>query len=691
MVWLTNWNRRKQITVNGSAAGTISDYQMKLTVNQASGTDSAGIVNLGGDVLTTFNDLRFTKSDGNTILSYWIESITGTTPNQIATVWIKLAPSPDTIPASPGTYNFYIYYNNTGASAASNGTNTFVFFDDFNRPDSATVGNGWTESESNGAISSIYANQLKLYSLGANSITYVTQSHTGLGLASFAIDVNMTISVISGSVNIRAGLEMQDGDGTDGTNIGAGILDGGWTGYKTGGYDGTYHELDVVPTVGTPFIYSISYIPSQKVKIYIDYVEKYTLTGQALLSTPFNGRLFQLSDNSGQTITTYWNDYRVRKYTSPEPTFYTTGSEELTTQAATGGMITTSGSYRIHAFTSSGIFTVNKSMNVDVLVIGGGGGGGSGTGAIAGGGGGAGQYTYHTTHAATPQSYSITIGNGGAGANKASAAVGANGTNSVFDTMTSVGGGGGAADGIVATSGASGGGGSGRNDSSLYGASGTAGYKGGDGLWSLKIGGGGGGISAAGANAIGSAAGNGGNGTSNDISGSSVTYGGGGGGGASNYSGVSTPGSGGTGGGGNGGTAITGSLDGINATVNSGSGGGGGGWSSPNNNGSGGNGGTGIVIISYLSSEDVTAYSMSLHPSETPCRTGICTVRADATWQNLGSSSITFRPTILVDGTTYIQAASDITIDPYPAISSTIQITTPTLAVGTHSICPYPN
>jgi hypothetical protein len=38
MSWLTGWNRRKQITVNGSASGALSDYQMKLTVNQASGT-----------------------------------------------------------------------------------------------------------------------------------------------------------------------------------------------------------------------------------------------------------------------------------------------------------------------------------------------------------------------------------------------------------------------------------------------------------------------------------------------------------------------------------------------------------------------------------------------------------------------------------------------------------------------------
>lgn len=129
MTWLTGWNRRKLITVNGSTAGAQSDYQMKLTVNQSSGTDSTGVVYLGGNVLSTFNDLRFTKSDGSTPLNYWIESIVGTTPNQTSIVWIKLAPSPNTIPVSPGTYSFYIYYNNSSATTSvSSGTNTFNFF-----------------------------------------------------------------------------------------------------------------------------------------------------------------------------------------------------------------------------------------------------------------------------------------------------------------------------------------------------------------------------------------------------------------------------------------------------------------------------------------------------------------------------------------------------------------------------------
>ena len=46
--------------------------------------------------------------------------------------------------------------------------------------------------------------------------------------------------------------------------------------------------------------------------------------------------------------------------------------------SATGGTITTSGSYTIHTFTSSGTFTPNRAVNLEVLIIAGGGSGGGG-------------------------------------------------------------------------------------------------------------------------------------------------------------------------------------------------------------------------------------------------------------------------------------------------------------------------
>ena len=63
---------------------------------------------------------RFTTSDGTTLLPYWIESWC----SPAATIWIRN-------PVAAGSTAIYLYYGNAGATSASNGSNTFEFFDDF--------------------------------------------------------------------------------------------------------------------------------------------------------------------------------------------------------------------------------------------------------------------------------------------------------------------------------------------------------------------------------------------------------------------------------------------------------------------------------------------------------------------------------------------------------------------------------
>jgi len=121
--WLPGYSYRKSVTLS-RLSGAVTNYQMKLKVGESSGA-SGYDVHCNGHVLSNFNDLRFTKSDGATLLNYWIESISGTTPNQTATIWIKF----DSIGTS--ATKFYMYYGNAGASSYSNGDNTFLFFDHF--------------------------------------------------------------------------------------------------------------------------------------------------------------------------------------------------------------------------------------------------------------------------------------------------------------------------------------------------------------------------------------------------------------------------------------------------------------------------------------------------------------------------------------------------------------------------------
>jgi alpha-tubulin suppressor-like RCC1 family protein len=65
-------------------------------------------------------DIRFTDSDAQTLLSYWIESGCNSANTKI---WVKV-PS---IPAS-STKTIYVYYGNPSATSKSNGSSTFLAF-----------------------------------------------------------------------------------------------------------------------------------------------------------------------------------------------------------------------------------------------------------------------------------------------------------------------------------------------------------------------------------------------------------------------------------------------------------------------------------------------------------------------------------------------------------------------------------
>ena len=283
-----------------------------------------------------------------------------------------------------------------------------------------------------------------------------------------------------------------------------------------------------------------------------------------------------------------------------------TASNEVTNAAeliaASGGTETTCGDYKIHTFTGPGTFTVTAGKGpeavADYLVIAGGGGAqGSGTG-----GGGAGGYRFSDgtasgCYSAGPaplgasaipviaQAYPITVGSGGSG--------NAQGSNTIFSTITSTGGGLG--------NGGDGGSGGGAIDAGSPGSGNTPpvsppqGNNGGD-AYASNRGGGGGGAGGVGTTSTPSSAGPGGSGLPSSITGSGVTRGGGGGGG-NHYPGY-TNGIGGTGGGGSGGGYGSPGA-GCNATANTGGGAGGGGGRSGINAGGPSNGGSGIVVIRY--------------------------------------------------------------------------------------------
>jgi hypothetical protein len=274
-------------------------------------------------------------------------------------------------------------------------------------------------------------------------------------------------------------------------------------------------------------------------------------------------------------------------------------SEVASTAKATGGTITYGVEHTYHVFTSSGTFTPTQALTADVLVIAGGGAGGG----DQGGGGGAGGLLHQEARSLTSGTgYTCTVGAGGTASGTTT---GNSGNNSVFDTITALGGGAGARN----AAGLSGGSGGGGGYNGLAGGAATQGNSGG------ATGYGNAGSAHDSTNNLSGAGG--GAGTAGNTSASSTTSGAGGaglntwrewlyatgkgvngyiagGGGGGNYAPQTRyAGAGGAGGGGAG--ADTTPSTGTAGTTNTGSGGGGGAGAGN----AAGAGGSGIVIIRY--------------------------------------------------------------------------------------------
>lgn len=283
-----------------------------------------------------------------------------------------------------------------------------------------------------------------------------------------------------------------------------------------------------------------------------------------------------------------------------------------------GGEVAEVANKRIHIFRQTGTFTTYVPLIADVLVVAGGGGGGQHTTTNGNGGGGGGGYIYQTNYSIAPGTYTVTVGAGGSGTHTWStiSRVGKNGENSVFSTLTAIGGGGGGAQSTGnGQSGGSGGGGASNGNPTPGNGTAGQGNSGGQGnyTWTGGGGGGAGGPGVAGGQCGNCApSGNGGPGLSNSITGTLQYYAGGGGGGGNSSE---RAGDGYDGGGRGYGTTTqysyqyyphevnptTHGSGTMNAIPNTGGGGGAGSYWAPNAqiyDGSG-NGGSGIVVIRY--------------------------------------------------------------------------------------------
>jgi len=300
--WLSGWQYRKNITINNTQNSNIlTNYQVLVDV------DTQSLIS-AGKMQPYCNDTRFTDSDGDTLLSYWIESGCNTTSTKI---WVNVT----NIPAS-STKTIYVYYGNPSVSSASNGSATFIFFDDFSTDPSTRYDfYNWYYSPTWSWDSTNQWILIKTYS------TYGTMGvlHKTLSLQDMALEIDLY--------------------SVTGLNSWIGLL-GRYTGTTEGdGLRGVYNYYEQQLELRGTNIADVNMAAPNRNNWY-KMVWKMSGTSHVLQFWSGNTSLGENSGTQTTTVNTgrlgfgaYYEDirydnFRVRKYIPPEPTT-SVGEEEI--------------------------------------------------------------------------------------------------------------------------------------------------------------------------------------------------------------------------------------------------------------------------------------------------------------------------------------------------------------------------
>ncbi|MFH1227319.1 MAG: DUF2341 domain-containing protein, partial [Planctomycetota bacterium] len=291
--WLVGgdtFTRRALVVISGSTS-TLTDYPVLVGVPYDS------------DMQASFNDIRFATS-GGTPLSYWIDS----NPANPLNVWVKV----NSIAASPTGTVIYLYYGNASVSSASNGLNTFGFFDDFE------LGNLTRWEQSTGAVISSAVKYEKTYgaSLYANPGLKQTISAGNNSLEFWFYDDGTT------SYKYRYGYN----------NKAIGVGDGST--YAV--YDGAnYYNTLISRSVG--WHKGRIVVKAAAMDFYVDDI----IYTYSVIMTPATVEFCRYSGGGG---TGGVDLVRVRKYVSPEPVAFSPGAlyglDTTTNLSATVGSYT---------------------------------------------------------------------------------------------------------------------------------------------------------------------------------------------------------------------------------------------------------------------------------------------------------------------------------------------------------------
>ncbi len=119
--WLDGWLYRKALNISGKpGAGT--NYQIIVSIYSTEGVDSGSSIYTSGNCQADFGDIRFTASDGVTMLDYWMASSDSTH----ATFYVEISEDLDT------DKTIYVYYGTKDeTTTTSSPEDSLLFYDDF--------------------------------------------------------------------------------------------------------------------------------------------------------------------------------------------------------------------------------------------------------------------------------------------------------------------------------------------------------------------------------------------------------------------------------------------------------------------------------------------------------------------------------------------------------------------------------
>jgi len=348
-MWLAGWKYRKKITIQG-ATGAGTNYQVLLKVGESSGATGADfhLEGLSANFPSGKNqggDLRFTASDGGTLLDFWVESVSGTTPNRIAKVWVEVS-------ADLGSNaDIFCYFGNSSASNVSNGDNTFHFFDDFDGTSLDT--NKWDStgniSVSGGVVTinptSVDSGIRTKNALGANvplMIEMRRRNPNGNGTDTGTYRVSHATIKKAGTTNWSFGSSAdafwttnddteQTRWNTGGVQSGDGILRNGWWRYRVIWSNGTVKGLSDEPADNSIFTATLTqrFSLAASAAQYSYYSGGWIIESTTVANEFANGLKIEFYHPAQANRITEVDYCIARKYVSPEPAFSSAGVLEV--------------------------------------------------------------------------------------------------------------------------------------------------------------------------------------------------------------------------------------------------------------------------------------------------------------------------------------------------------------------------